>query len=378
MQLTRVAGATAMVALLVVPAEAGLDLEEQEGAYLFRYFADSDHVHVWSHFGQYGLELEGGPMLDVQWNHERLVVPAIDAPIGSEEAVDAITTASRPIANGDEAYDDYVKTRDEVQGSLGYRNLSLGYYVSSESDYFAQQLKASIDRDFLGQNLNLSAGSSYGWDVIEPLADADATGDTEDKTTWHGNVVATGIVTPTTVLRAGVEVTVVDGLQHSPYRAVYAGGGTALEAHPDHRERRDLFVKLSQYFLNRSSVRLDYRYYTDDWGITSQTMGVRLHQIITDDVRIRYRYRHYDQNDADFYRDEYETSDGVEGFLTGDYRLAAMTSHLFGTRLDLNLGVLSGRPGVLDLFDVSLTYERYFNSNNFSANVFETGLGVRF
>lgn len=378
MQLIRVAGAALAVALSVVPARAGLELEEQEGGYLFRYFADSDHVHVWSHFGQYGLALDGGAALDVQWNHERLVVPGVDAPVGSDEAVDAITTASRPIADGDEAFEDYVKTRDEVQGSLGFRRLKLGYYVSTESDYFAQQVKASLDRDFLGQNLNLSCGSSYGWDVIDPLADTDATGETEERTTWHGNVVATGIVTPATVIRAGVELTVVEGLQHSPYRRVYAGGGSALEKHPDHRERRDLFVKVSQYFLNRSSLRLDYRYYTDDWGIESQTVGVRLHQIVTDDIRIRYRYRHYDQNDADFYRDDYETSDGVGGLLTGDYRLATMTSHLFGTRLDVNLGVLSARPGLLDLVDISLTYERYFNSNNFSANVFETGLGVRF
>jgi hypothetical protein len=33
---------------------------------------------------------------------------------------------------------------------------------------------------------------------------------------------------------------------------------------------------------------------------------------------------------------------------------------------------------VLDGFDLTFKYERYFNSNNFSANVFESGLAYRF
>jgi len=359
-------------------AHANLDVDEQQADYLFRYFADSDEVHVWSHYGNYGLDFENGAHLSVQWNREAVVMPGVDAPAGTQEAVDAITTASRPIASEADAFETFTKVRNEVTSEVGFRRVKLGYYVSKESDYFAQQVKGTIDRDFFGQNLNLSAGTSYGWDAIEPLADEDGSAATDEKTTWHVNLVATQVVTPTTLLRVGGELNFVEGLQHNPYRNVYAGGGPVRERHPDSRERRDFFVKMTQYFKNESAARAEYRYYTDDWGVTSHTWGARLSQYVTDRLWVRYRYRYYTQNAAEFAREEYESEQGIDGYLTGDYRLEALSSHLFGTTLDLNLGVLSGTSSILQQLVLTLTYERYFNSNNFSANVLESGMTFRF
>ena len=50
-----------------------------------------------------------------------------------------------------------------------------------------------------------------------------------------------------------------------------------------------MFARVSQYINNRSSVKVDYRYYTDNWGIDSHTIGSNLSQYITDDVVVRYR-----------------------------------------------------------------------------------------
>lgn len=372
-----VIGATLLVAA-ARPAGAISPIDEQNAGYLFRYFADSDDVHVLSHYGIYDIALRNGANLNVHWNNESVIVPAVNAPVGSSDAVDAITTASRPIRDAGDAYDDFTKVRNEVQGDISYRRVRLGYYVSSEFDYFAQQLRGGYDHDFFDRNLNISVGSSYGWDRIDPVADEDTATPPDTKTTLHGNLVATLVVTPTTLLRVGAETNVVRGLQHSPYRNVYAGGGNVPEVHPDERHRSDVFAKVSQYFRNRSSVRASFRHYHDDWGVTSQTYGVRLHQYVGDEIVARYRYRYYTQTGADFYRPEYDDPEGVDGYLTGDYRLAPMTSHLFGTRLEIPLGVFTERRNVLDHVGLSISYERYFNSNNFSANVFETGLNVSF
>lgn len=375
--------APAAVSILAVAAFATVahgfpSIDDQEAGYLFRYFADSDNVHVYSHYGAYDLELANSAKLNVQWNNERVIIPAVDAPIGSDEAVDAITTASRPIRDAGDAFDDFAKIRNEVKGSVAYSRLKLGYYVSSEFDYFAQQVGGGYDHDFLGNNLNVSVGSSYGWDRIDPVQDEDTDTAPDSRTTVHGNVVVTGIITPTTLLRVGFEMNAISGLQHSPYRNVYAGGGNVPEVHPDERRRTDVFAKVSQYFHNRSSVRLSYRYYSDDWGVTSHAYGARLHQYVGEHVVARYRYRYYTQTGADFYRPEYEDASGVDGYLTGDYRLAPLSSHLLGTRLEVGLGALTEGRNLLDSFGISFSYERYFNSNNFSANVFETGLNVSF
>jgi len=187
--------------------------------------------------------------------------------------------------------------------------------------------------------------------------------------------VATQILTPTTVLRLGAEVNQVTGQQHDPYRSVYVGGGIEPELHPDRRSRRDVFVKVSQYLGNESSLKADFRYYEDDWNVSSQTYGLKLNQRISEPLTVRYRYRYYNQGAAWFYRDDYRGTTSVNGYQTGDYRLGQYGAHLFG-------GHITWRPESLFSFienaEVNFTFERYFNSNNFTANIIETSLRITF
>ena len=350
--------------------------QEHTAETLMQYFTDSDHVTVRSAIGNYAMTLKRDAVLSVHWNNERVVIPAIDAPVGSQEAVDAITTASRPIAGN--AFQDFVKTRNEFEGGLKRGRASLGYYYSGESDYVGQQVSAGYNRDFSGDQFNLAVGTSYGWDAIDPLLDDDTGAGSDSKTTLHGNAVATQVLTPTTLLRAGFEYNVVDGLQHNPYRNVYAGGARVAERHPDHRERRDLFLKLHQYLPNRASMKLNYRFYNDDWGIDSHELGGKLSQYVTRGIFASWEYRWYTQTPATFYRNEYASADGVDGYRSGDYRMADLASHLFGVALDVDLAAFDITTPVLDRMGVRCNYERYFNSNNYSANILTTQIAWHF
>jgi hypothetical protein len=343
---------------------------------MLRLFTDSDKVGVRSWIGNCSMSSVGSGTLSLNYNNERVTIPAIQAPIGSQEAVDAITTASRPISGN--AFQDYVKVRNEVEGQLEKGPASFQYYVSSESDYLAQQVSASVNRDYMNEQLNLSIGSSYGWDAIDPLADDDTQAAPAHKNTIHWNAVATQVVTPTTLVRLGVEANVVSGLQHNPYRNVYAGGTNVPERHPDHRFRRDAFLKLNQYLNNRSSLKLNYRLYNDDWGIISHELGSKLSQYVTHGLSATYEYRWYTQSSADFYRDEYVDPQGVDGYRSGDYRMAALSSHLFGVTLSMDLDAFVMDNALLRRLALRFNYDRYFNSNNYSANILETGLDYRF
>jgi len=380
-RMTRFAGLCGIALLAGAPvAPAAADpfrLEEQEATYLFRYFSDADHVHVSSHFGFYDVEMENDWKLRLRYNHERVTVPGVSAPAGSPEAIDAITTASRPISGAD-AYEDFTKVRNEVVASLDRGPARLGYYVSTETDYFAQQVDGTWTQAFAQENTYLSASASYGWDRITPLEDSDTVAQDDHRNTIHGSLVLTQLLSKSAVLRLGGELERVQGHQHNPYRNVYAGGGPVPERHPSDRHRRDLFARLNRYFGNRSSVQLDYRYYTDDWGVESQTVAARLSQYVGPHVIARYRYRYYDQGAADFYRSEYADATGIGGFRTGDYRLRPIQAHLFGGMLDLGLAAIPPLPSWLDRSRLTLSYERYFNDVNFSANVFETGLSIDF
>ena len=343
---------------------------------MLRLFTDTEHVAVRSLMNDYVARLKGNSALTLHWNNERVTMPAINAPVGSPEAIDAITTASRPIAGN--AYRDYVKVRNEVEGTLTRGSAGMDYYLSHEADYLAQQLGGHYGRDLEEQQLNLQFGASYGWDAITPLRDDDTRTVADTKQTIHWNAVATRILSPTTLLRWGLEYNVVDGLQHNAYRNVYAGGTHVAEHHPDHRERRDTFLKLNQYVSNRSSLKLSYRLYNDDWGITSHEIGSMLDQYVSRNATVQYQYRYYTQTRSSFYRDEYTTTSGVDGYLSGDYRMNVLASHLFGASLHVDTDALAAVHPLLSRMALWLNYERYFNSNNYSANIFETGLDFRF
>lgn len=372
----RLAWALALGALLPAGRAQAVMLDQQTVQTLIQYFTDSDDVAVRSAIGEYSIALNGKSSFNVHWNNERVVIPAIDAEPGTPEAVDAITTASRPIAGN--AFQDFVKVRNEFEGDLRHGHAQVGYYHSHESDYVGQQVSLAYDRDLFDDNLNLSLGASYGWDDIQPVLDDDTNAQDDSKTTLHWNVVATRVLTPTTVMRVGVELNVVDGLQHNPYRNVYAGGTHVPERHPDQRQRRDAFVKLHQYLSQRSSLKLNYRFYDDDWGIDSHELAATLSQYVKRGISASWQYRWYSQNSADFYRSEYTTVYGVDGYLTGDYRMAALRSHLFGVGIDVDLAALEVTTPVLRNLGVVWNYERYFNSNNYSANFHTAQLTYRF
>jgi hypothetical protein len=367
----------AALGALAAPAAFAQDVVGARDANgLFRMFADSKHVLVRSFVEDCTVPLRGDASLTLHWNNERVTIPGISAPPGSQEAIDAITTASRPISGN--AYQDFEKVRNELEGTVAHGGASLGYYHSMESDYLAHQLSLSYARDVRDDQLNLSVGSSYGWDDITPLADQRSATVADHKNTLHWNAVATQVLSPTSVLRLGLEYNHVDGLQHNPYRMVYAGGTTVPERHPSTRERRDAFVKFHQYLSNRSSLKIDYRLYDDDWGVRSHEIAGALSQYVKRGLYAQYEYRWYTQTAADFWRPEYLSTQGVDGYLTGDYRMSPLSSHLFGVSMNADLGVLVPDSPKLRRFALSLDYERYFNNNNYSADILESGLEFRF
>jgi hypothetical protein len=343
---------------------------------VLQYFGDSENVSVRSLISSFWLAPASQTSLSVQWNNEYVVVPAVDAPPGTQAAVDAITTASRPISG--DAYSDFAKTRNEVIGELTHRRTALTYYLSTEPDYLGQQVGLRHDRDFNDQSLNLSLGTSYGWDSITPLSDDDTQAAPAHKNTFHLNAVATQVLSPKTLLRLGAEYNLVEGLQHNPYRNVYAGGTPTPERHPDVRHRRDAFVNLSRYLGTRSSVKGTYRFYNDDWGITSHELGAQLNQYVTRGLFANYRYRFYTQSASYFYQEEYETTSGIDGYLSGDYRMSPLDSHLFGVGLEFDLGGVAFDKAVLHRMGLRFDYERYFNSFNYSANILTTKVVYRF
>ncbi len=367
-----------LVGALIVAVPALAQQGRGMASYSLNMFSDVDGVSVFTHYVDYGHDFSDELTAGLEWVHDMVVIPALDAPPGSDEAVDAITTASRPIKDLADAYEDFVKVRDSLQATVSWKGASAGYYVSSENDYFAQMISAGYNHGFLGQNLNLAVGAAFSWDDIRPVSDAFGPGVPSYRKTLHLNAVATQILTSHTVLRLGVELNEVEGQQHDPYRSVYVSGSIVPERHPTSRSRRNAFLRLNQFLGAESSLQGDFRYYQDDWDISSRTYGLKLNQRVSQSVTVRYRYRYYSQLPAWFYRDDYRTTGSVTGYQSGDYRLGDYGSHLFGGEFVIYPVELIKSLDFLTNAEFAFAYERYFNSNNFTANIIGTSLRISF
>ncbi len=333
------------------------------------FFSDNTGTAVQSPAVEIAKDILRGAEFFLRYSMDRVIVPPIRGIAGTPSPIDAVTGASRPISADDPANQSFIKQRNEIIAGMQTERFAASYYYSKESDYVGRLATVSANFDLNQKNTNLAMTYSYGWDRIEPLA----TDTVQKKISHNVNVAITQTLSPKLIGRIGVDVSRVEGFQSNPYRAVFAAGLHRLEIHPQSRNRVAAFVKLNRYFETMASLHAGYRFYRDDWQVMSHTFDLAYHQYFSDKVLIRYRYRYYNQAGAFFYRPSYPT---VQEFMTADYKLEPFNSHLFGVKLEYKLKdlVKGGFLRFLSSSTFEAKYERYFSSNDFTADIFQFGL----
>ncbi|MFQ5603763.1 MAG: DUF3570 domain-containing protein [bacterium] len=308
-------------------------------------------------------------LLSVRYSLDRVLIPPVRGLSATPSPVDGVTGASRPISQDQPGNQSFVKERNEIIVGLTAPGFDLSYYFSKENDYVGQMATLAANFDFNQKNSNLSLSYGYGWDRIEPLG-ADTL---HTKSTHHFNLTVTQVLNKKVIARVGADLSLVSGFQSNPYRSVFAEGQHRLEIHPVNRKRAAVYLKVNRYFKTRTSLNMGYRFYRDNWQIQSHTVDIFYHQYFSEIVLIRYRYRYYVQSAAYFYRSAYTVS---QAFMTSDYKLEPFTSHLFGLKLEYRLQdlVQNSLLNFLAKATFDAKYERYFSSNEFTADVYQIGL----
>lgn len=343
------------------------------------YFSDNAGTSVQSPAIELAKKLFGQLTFALRYSIDRVIIPPLRGlgaqppPDSSQLGVDGVTGASRP-ANLD--YNrSFSKDRNEIIAGLSLPNVNVSYYFSDETDYSGRMVTAATNFDLNQKNTNIAASYSYGWDDIRPLAR-----DTSfQKTSHSGNLTITQVLSPSVIARIGADYDYVQGFQSNLYRLVSVGGAYFYENHPLARARSAVFFKLNKYFQTRTSINLEYRYYEDDWDIKSHTFGVFYHQYMSDNVLVRWRYRYYNQGASYFYVPENLYPAGA-AYWTSDYKMEKFNAHLFGFKLEYKLRDLFGNGPLSFLSDSSFEgkYERYFSSNDFTADIVQIGLVLNY
>jgi hypothetical protein len=271
--------------------------------------------------------------------------------------VDSITSASASAGAADAVA--FTETRYEAGAGYAHQlegvKLGADAKYSRESDYKSIYAGIRAEVELAEKNTTLGLGGGLGRDTISggsggglaqvTLECEPGKTPTPDCPLTTLSVFASGsqILSRDAVLGLTVDIARLDGYQSNPYRTAIAGDQLVPENHPTLRVRQAYAGSL-RYFVKRTETTLigAYRYYRDDWSVNAHTPELRIVQQLEDFADAAFRYRWHTQSRAFFFRDRYDTVDGIDMFVSDDVKLSNTSTHtleaklgIFGAAFDL-------------------------------------------
>ena len=171
-----------------------------------------------------------------------------------------------------------------------------------------------------------------------------------------------------TRLQASVMLDVVSqsGYLGLPFHRVYFKDGTdVVENLPSTRLKIPIGARLNYFIGDNVVVRSYFRYYQDDWGISSQTAELEIPIKISPFFSVSGFYRYYTQT-ASTYFGAYKTHTAADTYYSSNYSLSELTSNFMGAGVHIAppKGIFDSHLNALDI-----RYGHYTQSTDLSSNV---------
>jgi len=243
--------------------------------------------------------------------------------------------------------------------------VKLGLNASNEYDYLSLGVSGSYIRDLNSKNTTLTASVAFNNDTYEPEGGIPTAltpmraagtginrdGSDDDKTITDFLIGVTQVVSRDTLIELNYSFGLSDGYLTDPFKIVsvvdatgaladtgtFAPGTDNLpyvyENRPDSRQRNNLFFRVA-HNLSDDVVHLSYRYFWDDWGISSNTLDLK-YRFDMGQSYLQPHVRYYMQEEADFYRHNLTLDEFNAGSVTdisSDSRLMKFTTTTLGLK----------------------------------------------
>ncbi|MFZ0490659.1 MAG: DUF3570 domain-containing protein [Salegentibacter sp.] len=141
-----------------------------------------------------------------------------------------------------------------------------------------------------------------------------------------------------------------------------------FERLPDSRLKFPVGIRFN-YFINEIlALRTYYRYYTDDWGVHSNTAQLEIPVKISDKFTLYPSYRYYDQTAADYFA-PYEQHVSTEQYYTSDYDLSKFQANQYGFGINYTDIFTKFHIWQLGLKSIDLKYNHYSRDTGLSADI---------
>ncbi|MDV7187004.1 DUF3570 domain-containing protein [Lutibacter sp. TH_r2] len=145
-----------------------------------------------------------------------------------------------------------------------------------------------------------------------------------------------------------------------------------IERLPDTRFKIPVGARFNYYLNEVVSLRTYYRYYYDDWGVSSHTASVEVPIKLSDKFTIYPSYRYYNQTAADYFA-PYEQLVSTDEFYTSDYDLSEFNSNQYSLGISYTDIFTKRRIWKLGLKSIDLKYSNYERNTGLTSSIFSLG-----
>ncbi len=162
------------------------------------------------------------------------------------------------------------------------------------------------------------------------------------------------------------------GLLATRYQRVYFTNGSHLAEYlPNSRFKLPIGARLNYFLGDNLVLRTFLRYYTDDWGIKSETAELETAIKLNPFASVSPFYRYYQQTASNYF-DAYQQHQVTDQFYTSDYDLSKFHSSYYG--VGVRFAPPAGILGISRLSMLELRYGHYARSNGLSSNILSMNL----
>ncbi|HKL91239.1 MAG TPA: DUF3570 domain-containing protein [Allomuricauda sp.] len=283
---------------------------------------------------------------------------------------------------------------------------SANAYFSSEYDYFSIGFGGSYTKLFNEKNTEITLSGNVfldKWNAIYPIElregffDDRITGngtyssifsefDSENRNSYSLSLSFSQILSQKLQGALFMDVVSQNGLLSTPFQRVYFSDfedfyiddfqlADNVEQLPDSRFKIPVGGRLNYYLNDLVVLRSYYRFYWDDWGISSHTASLEAPVKLTNKFTLYPTYRYYTQTAADYFYPK-EQALSTYDFYTSDYDLSNYDAHQYGIGVQYKDIFTSARVLNFGLKTINLRFSQYDRSDGL--NAFIVTLGTTF
>jgi len=254
-----------------------------------------------------------------------------------------------------------MQNRDELQTGLNY---------STESDFYSAELSSSYLHYLDGsKNQSISFGGAYQSNqvLIKKVDTASSASKKMTNSVLNAQVGFSQVLNSSSVASVGLFFSNEDGYLSSPYHNVVRNNTITVERENKPESKTSYGLKLGyQKAINEQlSSQINYKFYSDDWDITSHTLDSLFYYELSDKLILGGGLRYYTQTKANFYSESFTN----EKFASSDERVKDFNALTYKMSVDYKIN---------DKLSYNFGANMYDQSTGLTATTFATGIKYKF